>query len=87
MDVKILNAVELSDTDNQSPICKYCLNPENKQDSPGLGCETCSCFVHLTCLRRQGTPGDFACDVFFEFVCAECSGNNEEIFERKRFQW
>ncbi|XP_013149345.1 PREDICTED: uncharacterized protein LOC106111747 [Papilio polytes] len=87
MDVKILNAVELSDTDNQSPICKYCLNPENKQDSPGLRCETCSCFVHLTCLRRQGTPGDFACDVFFEFVCAECSGNNEEIFERKRFQW
>ncbi|XP_013177178.1 PREDICTED: cysteine-rich protein 2-binding protein isoform X1 [Papilio xuthus] len=88
MEVEVNNTVEFSNTDIKPSIfCKYCLNPENKQDNPGLRCENCNSFVHLTCLRRPGTPGDFACDVFFEFVCAECSGNNEEVFERKRFQW
>ncbi|XP_063616973.1 cysteine-rich protein 2-binding protein isoform X2 [Cydia splendana] len=68
-------------------ICKYCNEPENKQYRPGLICDTCICFVHLTCLRRQGTPGDLACDVFFDFTCKECSPNKKEVFSRNRFPW
>ncbi|XP_047985402.1 cysteine-rich protein 2-binding protein [Leguminivora glycinivorella] len=68
-------------------ICKYCNEPEDKQYRPGLICDTCICFVHLTCLRRQGTPGDLACDVFFDFTCEECSPNHKELFSRNRFPW
>ncbi|KAL0851615.1 hypothetical protein ABMA28_007393 [Loxostege sticticalis] len=67
--------------------CKYCNEPENKQDRPGLICESCICFVHLSCLRRPGTPGDFACDVFFDFTCEDCSPTNKEIFKRNKFPW
>lgn len=70
-----------------STTCKYCNEPENKQDRPGLICDTCICFVHLTCLRRQGTPGDFVGDVFFDFTCADCSPDSEEQFRRNRFTW
>nr|XP_026492671.1 cysteine-rich protein 2-binding protein [Vanessa tameamea] len=70
-----------------STTCKYCNEPENKQDRPGLICDTCICFVHLSCLRRQGTPGDFVCDVFFDFTCADCSTDSEEQFWRNRFTW
>ncbi|CAH2103009.1 unnamed protein product [Euphydryas editha] len=70
-----------------STTCKYCNEPENKQDRPGLICDTCICFVHLTCLRRQGTPGDFVGDVFFDFTCADCSTDSEEQFRRNRFTW
>ncbi|KAM3960927.1 ada2a-containing complex component 2 [Aphomia sociella] len=69
------------------PTCKYCNEPENKQDKPGLICITCLCFVHLSCLRRPGTPGDFACDVFFEFTCEDCSSEKKEIFIRNKFPW
>ncbi|XP_049875852.1 cysteine-rich protein 2-binding protein [Pectinophora gossypiella] len=68
-------------------ICKYCNLPEDKQDKPGLICEICICFVHLTCLRRQGTPGDFSCDVFFDFTCEDCSPDKNEVFTRNRFPW
>ncbi|XP_052746524.1 cysteine-rich protein 2-binding protein [Bicyclus anynana] len=67
--------------------CKYCNEPENKQDRPGLICEICICFVHLDCLRRGSTPGDFACDVFFDFTCEECSPSKEEVFKRNKFAW
>ncbi|CAG9796843.1 unnamed protein product [Diatraea saccharalis] len=67
--------------------CKYCNLLENKQDNPGLICQTCICFVHLTCLRRLGTPGDFACDVFFDYTCADCSPDNKEVFLRNKFPW
>ncbi|XP_063899534.1 cysteine-rich protein 2-binding protein [Helicoverpa armigera] len=67
--------------------CKYCNEPENKQDRPGLICESCICFVHLTCLRSSGTPGDFSCDVFFDFNCEDCSPSGKEVFTRNRFPW
>ncbi|RVE54519.1 hypothetical protein evm_001004 [Chilo suppressalis] len=67
--------------------CKYCNLPENKQDNPGLICQTCICFVHLSCLRRPGTPGDFACDVFFHYTCEECSPSKKELFYRNKFPW
>ncbi|KAI5632058.1 acetyltransferase (GNAT) family domain-containing protein [Phthorimaea operculella] len=70
-----------------STICKYCNTPEDKQENPGLICENCICFVHLSCLRRPGTPGDFACDVFFDFTCADCSPDKKEVFTRNRFPW
>ncbi|CAH0724479.1 unnamed protein product, partial [Brenthis ino] len=70
-----------------STTCKYCSEPENKQDRPGLVCDTCTCFVHLSCLKRPGTPGDFACDVFFDFTCADCSQNSEEVLRRNKFPW
>ncbi|CAH0592107.1 unnamed protein product [Chrysodeixis includens] len=67
--------------------CKYCNEPESKQDRPGLICESCICFVHLSCLRRPGTPGDFACDVFYDFTCQDCSPDKKEVFTRNRFPW
>ncbi|CAB3239498.1 unnamed protein product [Arctia plantaginis] len=70
-----------------STTCKYCNEAENKQDRPGLICDSCICFVHLTCLRRPGTPGDFACDVFFDFNCEDCSPDKMETFTRNRFPW
>ncbi|XP_068626195.1 cysteine-rich protein 2-binding protein [Battus philenor] len=88
MEIETNSNFELSDADNQQcVVCKYCVKPESKQDKPGLRCESCNGFVHLTCLKRPGTPGDFACDVFFEFTCAECSDSTEEVFTRKRFLW
>ncbi|XP_060806857.1 cysteine-rich protein 2-binding protein [Amyelois transitella] len=68
-------------------VCKYCEELENKQDKPGLVCKVCLNFVHLSCLRRPGTPGDFACDVFFEFTCEDCSPGKKEVFERNKFPW
>ncbi|KAL4713940.1 hypothetical protein ACJJTC_015594 [Scirpophaga incertulas] len=65
--------------------CKYCNIPECKQDNPGLVCESCARFIHLTCLA--GTPGNFAGDVFFDFTCAECSENEKESFSRNRLTW
>lgn len=70
-----------------STTCKYCNEAENKQDRPGLICDSCICFVHLSCLRRPGTPGDFACDVFFDFTCEDCSTDKLESFTRNRFPW
>ncbi|XP_053615955.1 cysteine-rich protein 2-binding protein [Plodia interpunctella] len=68
-------------------VCKYCEELENKQDKPGLVCKTCLNFVHLSCLRRPGTPGDFACDVFFDFVCEDCTPERKELFKRNKFPW
>lgn len=67
--------------------CIYCNELENKQDRAGLICDTCTNFVHLACLKRPGTPGDFACDIFFDFTCAECSPSTEEVFRRNKFPW
>ncbi|CAG4989138.1 unnamed protein product [Colias eurytheme] len=69
------------------PTCKYCNQPEDKQIRPGLICEACICFVHLSCLKSAGTPGDFDGDVFFEFTCADCSPSKEECFNRNRILW
>ncbi|KOB64778.1 putative cysteine and glycine-rich protein 2 binding protein [Operophtera brumata] len=65
-----------------STTCKYCNEAEDKQNRPGLLCYGCMNFVHLTCLRRPGTPGDFACDVFFEYTCESCSQDKMESFVR-----
>ncbi|XP_022821968.1 cysteine-rich protein 2-binding protein [Spodoptera litura] len=70
-----------------STACKYCSEPENKQDRPSLVCGNCFSYVHINCLRRSSTPGDFACDVFFDFVCEDCSLTNREVFKRNRFPW
>ncbi|KAG7311052.1 hypothetical protein JYU34_003909 [Plutella xylostella] len=67
--------------------CKYCNEAEDKQYRPGLICQNCICFVHLKCLLRPGTPGDFEGDVFFEFTCADCSKDKKEVFKRTRFPW
>ncbi|CAK1544359.1 unnamed protein product [Leptosia nina] len=70
-----------------STTCKYCNHPEDKQTQPGLICENCFCFVHVTCLKTSGTPGHISGDVFFDFVCQDCSANNEETFNRNKIQW
>ncbi|KAH9635748.1 hypothetical protein HF086_013856 [Spodoptera exigua] len=70
-----------------STACKYCSELENKQERPSLVCGNCFSYVHINCLRRASTPGDFACDVFFDFVCEDCSPTNKEIFKRNRFPW
>ncbi|XP_041975407.1 cysteine-rich protein 2-binding protein [Aricia agestis] len=67
--------------------CKYCNNLEDKQRLPGLVCEICKSFVHLTCLRSQNTPGNFECDVFFEFTCEDCAPEKTEMLVRNKFQW
>lgn len=82
-DVFILQA----DISAISTICKYCNQTENKQDKPGLICDGCVCFVHLACLRRPGTPGDFDCDVFFDFTCEDCAVDKKECIKRNRFPW
>ncbi|KAG6445962.1 hypothetical protein O3G_MSEX004189 [Manduca sexta] len=70
-----------------STTCKYCKEEESKQYRPGLVCGTCSCFVHLSCLQRPGTPGDFVTDVFFDFICEDCAPNKSEVFTRNKFPW
>ncbi|XP_045524206.1 cysteine-rich protein 2-binding protein isoform X1 [Pieris brassicae] len=70
-----------------STTCKYCNEPEDKQYRPGLICESCICFVHLTCLKRAGTPGDLSGDVFFDYTCEDCSAEKEEIFKRTKILW
>ncbi|CAG4950647.1 unnamed protein product [Parnassius apollo] len=88
MEVEENNSADVSNIEiTPCAVCKYCIKPENKQDKPGLTCINCNRFIHLTCLKRPGTPGDFSCDVFFEFTCSECSDNGEEVFDRKKFPW
>ncbi|KOB71137.1 putative cysteine and glycine-rich protein 2 binding protein [Operophtera brumata] len=70
-----------------STTCKYCNEAEDKQNRPGLLCYGCMNFVHLACLRRPGTPGDFACDVFFEYTCESCSQDKLESFVRYKIPW
>ncbi|KAJ0182821.1 hypothetical protein K1T71_002190 [Dendrolimus kikuchii] len=67
--------------------CKYCTETEDKQIRPGLICERCGAFVHLVCLQRPGTPGDLVCDVFFDFICENCSPDKSEVFNRNKFPW
>lgn len=37
--------------------CGYCYNGIGNDDF--LECDECEQYVHIRCLRRPGTPGDF----------------------------
>lgn len=38
-------------------VCGYCYDQIEEHDY--LECEECEQYIHVRCLRRPGTPGDF----------------------------
>ncbi|XP_031623177.1 cysteine-rich protein 2-binding protein [Contarinia nasturtii] len=65
--------------------CGYCDDRIGTDDF--LECEECEQYVHVRCLRRPGTPGDFVGDIFFKFTCVSCTNNAKETFEREKLPW
>ena len=64
--------------------CAYCL----KQDIESyLTCEECSRKVHLRCLKSGGVPGGLLGDVFYKFICHNCSALEREEFTRLKMPW
>lgn len=65
--------------------CNYCNGIIENDDY--LNCNICKLFVHIKCLNNTGTPGDILGDVFFEFVCSNCSPDGNESFDRIALPW
>lgn len=65
--------------------CVYCLLRVDGDSF--LHCQDCDKDVHITCLKRPGTPGDIVGDVFFEFRCSHCTDDGKEVFERVHLPW
>lgn len=68
-------------------ICKYCDTPVEDTVAESLKCTECTKHVHIKCLKRECVPGGLAGDVFFTFVCAECSETESESFSRDKITW
>lgn len=68
-------------------ICKYCNTPVEEIVAESLKCSECAKHVHVKCLKRECVPGGLAGDIFFTFVCAECSETESEIFSRDKIKW
>ena len=72
-------------TMNHIKVCLYCfLEIENDNY---LFCLDCKKNVHISCLKRPGTPGDLLGDVFFEFKCSHCTDDGKEEFVRTQLPW
>ncbi|XP_060528498.1 cysteine-rich protein 2-binding protein [Cylas formicarius] len=67
--------------------CKYCNEHLEICVDEGLQCIKCSSAVHIRCLRRGSAPGGINGDVFFEFICLECSETGIEKFHRTKLSW
>lgn len=67
--------------------CKYCNQSVVDISAEGLQCKSCFKYVHSNCLRRKCVPGGLLGDLFFTFVCAECSEGCTEVFEREKITW
>ena len=65
--------------------CAYCKRVIDNDDY--LNCNNCKMFVHIKCLKNSGTPGDILGDVFFKFLCSNCSPDRSESFERIAIPW
>jgi hypothetical protein len=64
--------------------CAYCLR---KDSASYLTCEECSRKVHLLCLKSGGVPGALRGDVFYKFICHDCSIWDREEFTRVKMSW
>lgn len=65
--------------------CLYCLL--RVEGDNYLHCRDCDKDVHITCLKRPGTPGDIVGDVFFDFRCSHCTDDGKEVFDRRHLPW
>lgn len=72
---------------NIPALCKYCETPVQCITAESLTCTDCEKYVHIKCLKRECVPGGLAGDVFFTFVCAECSDTESETFSRDKITW
>ncbi|PNF35440.1 Cysteine-rich protein 2-binding protein [Cryptotermes secundus] len=64
--------------------CAYCLRTDSESY---LTCEVCSHKVHIRCLKSGGVPGGLRADVFYKFVCHNCSTFDQEEFTRIKMPW
>lgn len=67
--------------------CKYCDNEVHMNSAEFLVCSVCNRNVHITCLKRESTPGGIYGDVFYTYTCQNCSSNGSEIFLREKMPW
>lgn len=71
---------------SRSNHCVYCLLRVDPSEN-FLHCLDCNKDVHITCLKRPGTPGDIVGDVFFKFRCSHCTDDGKEVFDRQHLPW
>uniref|UniRef100_A0A1V1G5K8 Putative cysteine-rich protein 7 isoform B n=1 Tax=Reticulitermes speratus TaxID=60591 RepID=A0A1V1G5K8_9NEOP len=64
--------------------CAYCLR---KDSESYLTCEECRRKVHLRCLKSGWVPGGLRGDVFYKFICHNCSAFEREEFTRLKMPW
>ncbi|XP_069672188.1 cysteine-rich protein 2-binding protein [Periplaneta americana] len=67
--------------------CAYCSRKTNEDSEFCLLCEECNKRVHVRCLKRGGVPGGLHGDVFYKFVCQNCSTWDREEFTREKMPW
>ena len=72
-----------SQPEDSFPQC-YC---KSKASDPHMfTCSACKVKYHASCLKL-GKPSDLAGDIYFKFICASCSPEGQESFERLKLQW
>lgn len=71
----------------EQKICKYCFQNLEICFHEGLECTECRNYVHIKCLKRGSVPGGLKGDLFFTFICNECSSSGSESFSRNKLSW
>ncbi|XP_017785096.1 PREDICTED: cysteine-rich protein 2-binding protein [Nicrophorus vespilloides] len=67
--------------------CKYCSESVEDLTAEGLKCIECNEYVHVNCLKRGSVPGGLFGDIFYTFVCINCTKTDQETFVRDRMPW
>ncbi|KAJ8925557.1 hypothetical protein NQ315_009397 [Exocentrus adspersus] len=70
----------------EEKTCKYCTQSLEICADEGLECMQCNNYVHIRCLKRGSVPGGLKGDLFFTFICGECSSSGSEFFSRNKLQ-
>ncbi|KAJ8952847.1 hypothetical protein NQ314_007453 [Rhamnusium bicolor] len=71
----------------EEKICKYCKQKLAICYDEGLQCLECKNNVHIRCLKRGSVPGGLNGDLFYTYMCQECSSSGNEVFSRNKVSW
>lgn len=64
----------------------HCYCSATELDVDMIACSDCKKRFHSSCMRK-GKPSPLAGDVYFTFVCENCSPDGIEVIKRKKLQW
>lgn len=77
----------MSDFEEVGLSCGRCLEACKEWEEEFLYCIKCQNYVHLTCLANGRVPGDLLGDVFFSYICYDCTDDGTEVFRRTNIPW